>query len=335
MSVNISEINIARLVLLSERFSVDTVGEKVEDLFPGITELLVAMKPDGDEKRYSIGDAQDSAISDFVTWATPETLLSLDFNEFSTRIQPFRQVGFSLTVSHLFGAAILDTTTFDGEINKSLLWFISEENEPTFHLETGATIPRLLSTASLNKPRFTMLLERQSVPGSWSAQLKARLKTDVDFLLKEFSLVELKTSYSQTMEYLKLCKSFVEDELPQHFELDRTTQLGLLTKASGYMKREATVNTRDFADEVFEQPEVVESFHAFKEQYQRDHEIEIDDEFEKSPAAAKASKKFVRSVLKLDKNFHIYVHGSRDLIESGFDAQRGLRFYKVFYTEET
>ncbi|MEZ4893945.1 MAG: hypothetical protein R2778_13135 [Saprospiraceae bacterium] len=44
--------------------------------------------------------------------------------------------------------------------------------------------------------------------------------------------------------------------------------------------------------------------------------------------------KVFKSVLKLDKNFHIYVHGRRDLIERGFDEQKGKKFYKVYYENE-
>ena len=39
-----------------------------------------------------------------------------------------------------------------------------------------------------------------------------------------------------------------------------------------------------------------------------------------------------KSVIKLDKNFHIYIHGDRDLIEQGED-ERG-KFYKVYYNKE-
>ena len=39
-------------------------------------------------------------------------------------------------------------------------------------------------------------------------------------------------------------------------------------------------------------------------------------------------------VIKLDKNFHLYVHGSRELIEQGIDEE-GRKFYKIYYTEES
>ena len=40
------------------------------------------------------------------------------------------------------------------------------------------------------------------------------------------------------------------------------------------------------------------------------------------------------SIIKLDKNFHIYVHDSRELIEQGTD-EHGRKFYKIYYNEES
>jgi len=40
-------------------------------------------------------------------------------------------------------------------------------------------------------------------------------------------------------------------------------------------------------------------------------------------------------VIKLDKNFHIYVHGNRDLIEKGFDEAKGKNYYKMYFEQES
>lgn len=40
----------------------------------------------------------------------------------------------------------------------------------------------------------------------------------------------------------------------------------------------------------------------------------------------------IKSVIRLDNNFHIYVHGDRKKIEKGEDKKG--KYYKVYYTEE-
>ncbi|MCC6583451.1 MAG: nucleoid-associated protein, partial [Chitinophagales bacterium] len=39
-------------------------------------------------------------------------------------------------------------------------------------------------------------------------------------------------------------------------------------------------------------------------------------------------------VLKLDRNFHIYIHGNTEMIQQGIDED-GRKFYKIFYQEES
>ena len=60
---------------------------------------------------------------------------------------------------------------------------------------------------------------------------------------------------------------------------------------------------------------------------QRDDEI-----FGISDSAVKKQARSYKSVIKLDRNFHIYVHGNRNLLEQGED-EKG-KFYKVYYEEE-
>jgi hypothetical protein len=48
----------------------------------------------------------------------------------------------------------------------------------------------------------------------------------------------------------------------------------------------------------------------------------------------KATRIF-RSVIKLDRNFHNYVHGNLKLIEKRYDEATGMNYYKVYFKEET
>ena len=88
----------------------------------------------------------------------------------------------------------------------------------------------------------------------------------------------------------------------------------------------------EFTNEVFAQSEVIDSFNKYKENYEQDRDLEIADSFTISESAVKKHVRAFKSVIKLDKNFHIYVHGNRNLIEQGED-EKG-KFYKVYYQEE-
>ena len=62
-------------------------------------------------------------------------------------------------------------------------------------------------------------------------------------------------------------------------------------------------------------------------------DYEIASNFGISADAVKKQSRLYKSVVKLDKNFHIYIHGRTDLIEKGMDRD-GRKYYKIYYQEE-
>ncbi|MGN6534001.1 MAG: nucleoid-associated protein, partial [Ginsengibacter sp.] len=58
------------------------------------------------------------------------------------------------------------------------------------------------------------------------------------------------------------------------------------------------------------------------------------DSFIISDTAVKKQARVYKSVLKLDKNFHIYIHGNKELIEKGYDEGMKMSYYKVYFKEE-
>lgn len=114
--------------------------------------------------------------------------------------------------------------------------------------------------------------------------------------------------------------------------VDVVTQAELLNKTVQFFKEKATFDMSEFVNEVIAQPEVIESFNQYKESYAKERDIELSDSFNISETAAKKQAKAFKSVIKLDNNFHIYIHGDRQLIEQGKDNKG--KFYKVYYNEE-
>ena len=106
----------------------------------------------------------------------------------------------------------------------------------------------------------------------------------------------------------------------------------LLNRSVQYFKANEEFSINEFSSTVFEQSEVIKSFNNYKEHYQAERDITLEDSFAISGDAVKKQARSFKSVIKLDKNFHIYVHGNRQMIEQGED-EKG-RYYKVYYNEE-
>jgi hypothetical protein len=143
-----------------------------------------------------------------------------------------------------------------------------------------------------------------------------------------------KDEYYDTQNLLSLCKNFVTKELPQQFEVSKADQVDLLNKSVQFFKENESFSMAEFTNEVIAQPAMIDRFNEYRTDFQREREIAISDNFNISESAVKKQARSIKSIIKLDKNFHIYVHGSRELIEQGVD-EHGRKFYKIYYKEES
>lgn len=152
-----------------------------------------------------------------------------------------------------------------------------------------------------------------------------------DFL----SIKPREDNYYFTQNTINLCKTFITEELPGEVAVSRAEQAELLNRSAEYFKSNEGFDIEDFTEKVIIEPKYIESFTDFKDRYEDYHGIELADNFEINNSAVKRQAKIMKSVIKLDKNFHIYVHGKAENIEQGYDEDRHLNFYKLFYIEES
>src|ERR1700744_1991928 len=116
--------------------------------------------------------------------------------------------------------------------------------------------------------------------------------------------------------------------------MSKADKIDLLNRSLKYFKEKETFDMDEFTGEVLGNPQAIESFKKFKGQYEQDFDSPIADTFEISENAVKKQSRVYKSVLKLDRNFHIYIHGNKEMIEKGFDDDKHLNYYKVYFKEE-
>ena len=143
---------------------------------------------------------------------------------------------------------------------------------------------------------------------------------------------ERQDSYHNTHNAMVMCKRYVTKHLAQEFDVSKADQAELLNDTMSYFREQDSFSMEEFSEKVIRQPEVAESFARFRQQYEEERDIRIEDCFDISDAAVKRQARTYKSVIKLDRNFHIYVHGNRNLLEQGED-EKG-KYYKVYYEQE-
>lgn len=141
-------------------------------------------------------------------------------------------------------------------------------------------------------------------------------------------------SFHQTNNVMGVYKTFVTQQLDSNFEISKTDKIDLLNKSMNYFKKNDTFDIEEFSNEVIANEDAIASFKNFKNQYAQKFDSPIPDTFEIADAAVKKKTRDYKSVLKLDKNFHIYIHGDKEMIERGFDDDKALNFYKVYFKQE-
>ncbi|WP_207497247.1 nucleoid-associated protein [Aridibaculum aurantiacum] len=160
-------------------------------------------------------------------------------------------------------------------------------------------------------------------------------QNDTQYWITDFLQVQPYTdSYHNTDKYLGMCKLFISNEYADKFEVSKSDQIDMMNRSMEYFKTKEQFSLQEFTEEVIHHPEVVDTFIEYKRNFEASRNYEIEDEFDIHLSAVKKQAKVFKSILKLDKNFSIYIHGRKDLIERGFDDETGRKFYKIYYEEE-
>lgn len=151
----------------------------------------------------------------------------------------------------------------------------------------------------------------------------------------EFLQLKIRNNeYHQTQSTLSIYKNFITQQVDEEFDLSKTDKIDLLNKSINYFKEKDHFDINEFSQEVIGNEEGIESFKNYKKNYEEEHELESVDSFAISDAAVKKQARVFKSILKLDRNFHIYIHGNKELIEKGYDEEKNMNFYKVYFREE-
>lgn len=159
---------------------------------------------------------------------------------------------------------------------------------------------------------------------------------DAQYWIKDFlQVAPSANSYYHTDAAMGMCKLFISNELQEKFEVNKSDQIDLLNRSMDYFKNKEAFKMEEFAEEVLHHPEMIETFTQYKQTYEIARQVNIEDEFDIHLKAVKKQERVFKSILKLDKNFHVYIHGRKDLIEKGFDEFSGKHFYKLYFDEES
>ena len=190
----------------------------------------------------------------------------------------------------------------------------------------------------LKKPEKAVLIFNQEVDGgllTYAYESSASKQGEGAFWKHTFlQITPLVNSYYNTNAALGMCKLFISNELNEQFETTKSDQIDMLQRSMEYFKTHDNFQIEEFGKEVLHHPEVIDCFNDYKQQYEVAKQVSIDDSFDINLEAVQKQQRQFKSILKLDKNFHVYIHGRKDLMEKGYDEKTGKHYYKLYFDEE-
>ncbi|TYA75012.1 nucleoid-associated protein [Seonamhaeicola marinus] len=144
-------------------------------------------------------------------------------------------------------------------------------------------------------------------------------------------------SNSHTQQYIELCKDFSEDIIKTSYGAHE--QNTFLAKTIDFFKENEVVNVERFKDELFEEDKHKTQFDDYKKSFQDEQNLVIRNQFDVAERVVTKEKKKIKTDIKLDTNIQIKLDidapdASTEYLERGYDDEKKMHYYKVFFNAE-
>lgn len=139
-------------------------------------------------------------------------------------------------------------------------------------------------------------------------------------------------SYVQSKAAMAVLQGFIKTELSTARDVQKDSQVQLINKCSELIKSSTELSIERIAKEVFEDQEIIDSFTEYRKVYEEREQLTLEGTFVVDKKAVTTSKTFKR--IKLDDTSEIYLLKTGAFIERGYDEEKGMKYYKLYFNEE-
>ncbi|MCD9585962.1 nucleoid-associated protein [Tenacibaculum maritimum] len=161
---------------------------------------------------------------------------------------------------------------------------------------------------------------------------------DAQYWIKNFLNVKYANDRNlHTQHYLEMCKDFSENIIQPEF--GKQEQSNFLANTVDYFKEHESVDYHDFKQEVFQEDKHKDLFEDYKKHFEKLNDVLIRNNFDVSDAVLKKEKSKFKTEIKLDTNIQIKIDidapdASSEYLEKGYDEDKKMKFYKVYFNDE-
>tara|TARA_B110000305_G_scaffold165206_1_gene182695 strand:+ start:240 stop:1292 length:1053 start_codon:yes stop_codon:yes gene_type:complete len=163
---------------------------------------------------------------------------------------------------------------------------------------------------------------------------------DAQYWIKNFLNIKFADDSNQhTQNYIEMCKDFSEEVIKEDFGIQEKSKF--LAHTVDFFKENENINIHDFKKELFEEDDSKkEMFEDYKKQYETLNDVLIRNDFSVSPIVLKKQRSKIKTEIKLDTNIQIKLDvdapdAASEYVEKGYDEEKKMQFYKVYFNEES
>ncbi|PCH53063.1 MAG: hypothetical protein COC22_03225 [Flavobacteriaceae bacterium] len=162
---------------------------------------------------------------------------------------------------------------------------------------------------------------------------------DAQYWLNNFLNVKYADDNNQhTQNYIEMCKDFSDEIIKEDFGVLEKSKF--LAKTVDFFKENENININDFKEEIFEEDEERKTlFDTYKKQFEEENDVLVRNQFAVSDVVLKKQKQKIKTEIKLDTNIQIKLDidapdAASEYLEKGYDEEKKMKFYKVYFNEE-
>jgi len=161
---------------------------------------------------------------------------------------------------------------------------------------------------------------------------------DAQYWIKKFLNIKYPDDANQhTKNYIEMCREFSKEVMQPQFGMQE--QSSFLAKTVDFFKENEVVNIETFKEDIFEEEDHIQLFEDYKKTYESDHNVLIRNQFDVSEVVLKKQKQKIKTEIKLDTNIQIKLDvdapdASAEYLERGYDEEKKMHYYKVYFNAE-
>lgn len=136
--------------------------------------------------------------------------------------------------------------------------------------------------------------------------------------------------YNQTKKTISLCKDYLKT---LSGSVDKSERAMILNRLTDFLKRN-DFDLQDMVSHVFDDEETAQGFLKYNQEAINGDGNGVEENFKPEPLALKKLSFGNLTNIKLDDNFGISIRGGENLMEKGYDEEKGMKYYKLYFKEE-